>query len=105
MNQGWAELCGATGAFGKNTRPLKDIAKIFAYLAGVILLGALLAPPLYWGAMWLAGHGIFPALAEFKFQKFFNRAALVAAVLLLWPAIRWLRVRGWHDLGIQPDPL
>jgi membrane protease YdiL (CAAX protease family) len=84
---------------------LKDIAKIFAYLAGVILLGALLAPPLYWGAMWLAGHGIFPALAEFKFQKYFNRAALVAALLLLWPAIRWLRVGGWRDLGIDPDPL
>ena len=28
-------LCGARWAFGKNTRPLKDIAKIFAYLAAV----------------------------------------------------------------------
>ncbi len=97
-------MCGAPGGFRKNTRPLKDIAKIFAYLAGVILLGALLAPPLFWGANWLAGHGIFPVLAEFKFQKFFNRAALIAALLLLWPAIRWLRIGGWRDLGIEPDP-
>ena len=97
-------MCGAPEAFRKNTRPLKDIAKIFAYLAGVILLGALLAPPLYWGANWLAGHGIFPVLAEFQFQKFFNRAALIAALLLLWPAIRWLHVGGWRDLGIEPDP-
>ncbi len=83
---------------------MKDIAKIFAYLAAVIFLGALLAPPLYWGANWLAGHGIFPVLAEFKFQKYFNRAALISALVLLWPAIRWLHVGGRRDLGIEPDP-
>jgi len=83
---------------------LKDIAKIFGYLAAVILLGALLAPPLYWGANWLAGHGIFPVLAEFPFQKYFNRAALLSAVALFWPTIRWLRVGGWRELGIEPDP-
>lgn len=83
---------------------MKDLAKIFGYLAAVIVLGALLAPPLYWAAQWLAGHGVFPVLAEFKFQKFFNRAALVSALLLLWPVIRALRLGGWRDLGIAPDP-
>lgn len=92
------------GAFRKNTRPLKDIAKIFVYLVAVILLGAILAPPLYWGAHWLAGHGIFPVLAEFAFQKYFNRAALISAILLLWPTIRWLRIGGWRELGLDPDP-
>ena len=83
---------------------MKDLAKIFGYLAAVIVLGALLAPPLYWAAQWLAGHGVFPALADFKFQKFFNRAALIAALLLLWPTVRALRIGGWRDLGIEPDP-
>ena len=83
---------------------MKDLAKIFGYLAAVIVLGALLAPPLYWAAQWLAGHGIFPVLAEFKFQKFFNRAALLAALLLLWPTIRALRIGSWRDLGLAPDP-
>ena len=96
--------CGATGAFGKDARALKDLAKIFGYLAAVIVLGALLAPPLYWAAQGLAGHGVFPALADFKFQKFFNRAALISALLLLWPTIRALRIGGWSDLGIKPDP-
>ena len=82
---------------------MKDIAKIFAYLVSVIVLGALLAPPLYWGAQWLAGHGVLPVLAEFKFQKFFNRAAMIAAIALLWPTVRWLRVGGWRDLGLEPD--
>jgi membrane protease YdiL (CAAX protease family) len=70
----------------------------------VLLLGALIAPPLYWGATWLAGHGIFPALAEFPFQKFFNRAMLLSALALLWPTTRWLQVGGWRDLGLEPDP-
>ncbi len=83
---------------------MKDLAKIFAYLAAVIVLGALLAPPLYWGAHWLAGHGIFSVLAEFNFQKFFNRAALIAALVLLWPTIRWLRIGDWRELGLEPDP-
>ncbi len=33
-------LCGAVGALGKNARPLKDIAKIFAYLPRLILFRA-----------------------------------------------------------------
>lgn len=82
---------------------MKDIAKIFAYLVAVIVLGALLAPPLYWGAQWLIGHGILTSLAPFKFQKYFNRAAMIAAVLLLWPTIRSLRIKGWRDLGLEPD--
>jgi uncharacterized protein len=96
-------LCGAGGAFRKNTQPLKDLAKFLIYLAAVIALGALLAPPLYWMAQALARHGIFGSLAAFKFQKFFDRAALVAAFALLWPAIRWLRIKGWRDLGLEPD--
>jgi membrane protease YdiL (CAAX protease family) len=83
---------------------LKDIAKIFVYLAAVIVLGAVLAPPLYWGGQWLASHGILRVLADFKFQKYFDRAALVAALLLLWPLIRSLHVNGWRDLGLEPDP-
>lgn len=83
---------------------MKDLAKIFAYLAAVIVLGAVLAPPLYWGAHWLAGHGIFPKLAGYEFQKYFNRAALLSAVLLLWPLARGLRLGGGRDLGLEPDP-
>jgi membrane protease YdiL (CAAX protease family) len=95
--------CGAVASFGKDARALKDLAKIFGYLAAVLILGALLAPPLYWAGQWLAAHGV-PALAGFKFQKYFNRAALLSALLLLWPVIRSLRVTGWRDLGLEPDP-
>jgi membrane protease YdiL (CAAX protease family) len=83
---------------------LKDLAKIVGYLAAVIVLAALLAPPLYWAGKALATHGIAPILGQFGFQKYFNRAALIAAVALLWPLVRALRIRGWRDLGIEGDP-
>jgi membrane protease YdiL (CAAX protease family) len=45
-----------------------------------------------------------PFLAETDFAQFFDRAVLVAAVALLWPTIRALRIRSRTELGIEPDP-
>jgi membrane protease YdiL (CAAX protease family) len=84
---------------------LKEIGKILTYLAAVLILGALLAPPLYWLGQWAASFPALKMLGDFGFQKYFNRAELVAAVLLLWPLIRWLRVSGWRDLGVRHDPM
>jgi len=82
---------------------LKDIGKILAYFLGVIVLGAALAPLLYWAGQALASHGVMKFLAETEFQKFFNRGMLVAALVLLWPTIKWLRVGSVRDLGLDPD--
>ena len=82
---------------------MKDLVRILLYFGAVILFGALLAPPLYWAGQALAGAGILRFLGETEFQKYFNRAMLVAAILLLWPTVRWLRVRGWRELGLDPD--
>ncbi len=84
---------------------MKEITKILIYFVAVIVLGAILAPPLYWAGQWLASLGVLAFLSETEFQKFFNRAALVAAVLLLWPTIRALRIRHVRELGLEADPL
>lgn len=77
--------------------------KILVYLLATILLGALLAPPLYWAGHALAEQGVMRFLGETEFQKFFNRAILVAAIALLWPTVRWLNIRSVHELGLQRD--
>ena len=82
---------------------MKEVAKIIAYFAGVVLLGALLAPQLFWAGNALAARGILAFLGDVPFQRYFNRAILVAALLLLWPVVRSLRISGWRDLGIAPD--
>lgn len=82
---------------------MKDLGKIIFYLLATVLLGALLAPPLYWGAHWLASHGIQEWLAELPLRKFFNRGVLISAALLLWPVILWIRLPRVADLGLQPN--
>jgi membrane protease YdiL (CAAX protease family) len=83
---------------------LKDAARLLLYLAGVVLLGALGAPPLFWAGQFLITHGILPSLARFDFESYFHRALLFAALLLLWPLLRSLGVRGRGDLGLAKNP-
>lgn len=73
--------------------------KIVLYFIAVLLTGSLLAPPLYW-----VGTALIPMLREEEFQKFFNRAALVAAIALLWPLAKSFRIKNVRELGIEPNP-
>jgi membrane protease YdiL (CAAX protease family) len=82
---------------------LKDFAKILLYLLGAVLFGALLAPPLWWAGHLVADIGPLGFLAETPFQRYFNRAVLVAALGLLWPLVRSIKLPGWSAMGIAPD--
>jgi membrane protease YdiL (CAAX protease family) len=83
---------------------LKDVAKLALYFIAVVIVGALLAPLLFWSAQSLAVHGVFLFLARYDFETFFHRAVLIAAALLLWPFLRISHVRGMADLGLAPNP-
>ncbi|HEV8422073.1 MAG TPA: CPBP family glutamic-type intramembrane protease [Chthoniobacterales bacterium] len=76
---------------------MKDAARLLLYLGGVVTLGAFAAPLLFF-----AGRDI-PFLAGFDFESYFHRALLAAALILLWPLWRSLRLRGWHDLGLEKN--
>jgi membrane protease YdiL (CAAX protease family) len=82
---------------------LKDAARLLAYFAAILLIGALLAPVLFWAAQLLAGHHILSFLAAYDFEKFFHRALLLAALLLLWPILCALRIKNWRDLRLAPN--
>ena len=83
---------------------MKSLSKIIFYLLATVLLGALLAAPLYWGGQWLAAQGILGWLAETPFRKFFHRGLLIAALVLLWPTARWLQISSVRALGLSPNP-
>ena len=83
---------------------MKDAVRLLVYLLATALLGALLAPPLFWGAQSLASHAIFNFLARFDFETFFHRALLIAAIILLWPFARSLSVRSLADLQLEKNP-
>jgi membrane protease YdiL (CAAX protease family) len=82
---------------------LKDVIKLAAYFIATVVIGAVLAPILFWSAQSLAAHGVFSFLAKYDFETFFHRALLVAAVLLLWPLLRVSRVRCLADLDLAPN--
>ena len=83
---------------------MKDAARLAAYFIAIIVVGALLAPILFWSAQTLATHGVLPFLAKYDFDTFFHRAILIAALLLLWPLLRISNVQGSADLGLWPNP-
>jgi membrane protease YdiL (CAAX protease family) len=98
--------------------------KIVLYFIAVFVLGAMLAPPLFWGAEnlrpvaekrgWMkyetkkdGTRGEADGWAAFlapDFAKISNRAVLLAAVLLLWPLFRSLRIRSLAELGLEKNP-
>lgn len=78
-----------------------DVLKILAYVVAALLLGSLLAPWLYTLGKALAEvtqgkqtNGFLEWLAsacrKAEFPRFFNRALLLSALLLLFPLVRWL---------------
>ncbi len=71
----------------------------------MLLCGALLAPLLFWPGRELITRGWFPGLAHFEFESYFHRALLLAALLLLAPLLRSLRVRTRTDLALEKNPL
>ena len=82
---------------------MKNPARLLLYLAGTVVFGALLAPPLYW-----MGHSglalrVLPALGSYDFESYFHRALLIAAIALLWPLLRVLKVRAAKDLGLEKN--
>ena len=77
---------------------------ITAYLLGVLLMGALLAPALFWAGQAAGGWHSLGWLRHTDFQRYFDRAMLLAALGLLWPAVRALRVTGIRELGLERDP-
>jgi membrane protease YdiL (CAAX protease family) len=83
---------------------LKDAVRLAVYFAAVIVVGALIAPVLFWAAQGLARYQTFAFLARFDFELFFHRALLVSALLFLWPLLRLVGVRRLGDLGLRPNP-
>jgi membrane protease YdiL (CAAX protease family) len=87
---------------------LKALGQILFYLVATVLIGALLAPALYWSAHLAANHLHSATIDDFlgrtDFTRFFHRAMTVSALALLWPLLRMLRIENFaFDLGLVHD--
>lgn len=80
---------------------MRPLRALFIYLLLVFVLGALLAPWLYWAVQSVSEQ--FPGLermARNPFHRYVNRALLALALLGLWPFLRILGVRSWSSVGL-----
>lgn len=103
------------------------IFKLLVFLLGTVVLASVLAPPLYWGGKhavaegWLEGgwlEGLHGSLERARFSRYFNRAVLVSALILIGPTLRWMRKGSPggapggtsprrplpESLGLEPNP-
>ena len=78
---------------------MRPLTFVILYFISVILLGALLAPPLYWGFMAVVDSGMLERFADTPFRRMANRAFLLVAIAGLPLLIRALAVRGRNDWG------
>lgn len=96
-----------------------EVLKVTVYLLGTMLLGAILAPPLFLSCKWIVTQGwleggpldaLNAALERSKFSRYFNRAMMLAAILMIYPILRWIRAdsgdsdRLRNNLSLKPNP-
>lgn len=81
------------------------LPKLLLYLLAVMIGGALLAVPLFHlgkaGHAWLSSSSLrdtglatwlLKEIERAHFTRYFNRAVLVCAIVLIWPFLRWVRL-------------
>jgi uncharacterized protein len=76
---------------------MRPIRSLLIFLIVVFLGGALVAPWLFWLVQSVA-----PAshLAHNPFHRFVNRSLLALAIIGIWPLMRSLGAKSWHDVGM-----
>lgn len=82
----------------------QSLLRLLVYPVAVVLLACVMSPPLYWAGNFLAEAGILPIVEGFPFHRYFSRSVQISALLLLWPAFRWVGIERISVLGIDPNP-
>jgi membrane protease YdiL (CAAX protease family) len=99
----------AAGARPASSR-VRAARAILLYVAGIVVLGSLFAPVLFWICQWTAQwlqQASLPGgdwLARQPFRRIYNRSILIVALAGLWPLLRALQLRSWREIGWARRP-
>jgi CAAX protease family protein len=83
---------------------LSAALKILVYLIGTVVVGAALAPWLFWAGQYVSHFQQLGFLASTDFQRYFDRSILISAFLLLLPILQWIGLRRLKGLGLRKNP-
>ena len=78
--------------------------KILLYLIGTVVVGASLAPWLFWAGQYASHFQQLGFLASTDFQRYFDRSILISAFLLLLPILQWIGWRRLKGFGLRRNP-
>ena len=79
---------------------MRTARAIVVYALAVVVLGALLAPWLFWLVQWLAATFSWAEwMARHPFKRIFNRSLMIVALVGLWPLLRYVGIRSWSTFG------
>ncbi|MDD5261227.1 MAG: CPBP family intramembrane metalloprotease [Methylacidiphilales bacterium] len=89
-----SSLSVALGGAGTQNPPMRRvIVSLLFYFCAIVLLSILLTPPIWWLVDHFS-HGHVPV------KRVFNRTLMVAAMALLWPLARYLKLADWRRCGL-----
>ncbi|MBV8414355.1 MAG: CPBP family intramembrane metalloprotease [Verrucomicrobia bacterium] len=77
--------------------------KILVYLIGTVVMGATLAPWLFWAGQYISHFQQLSFLAGTDFRRYFDRSILISAFFLLIPVLRWIGLRRLKSLGLRKN--
>jgi membrane protease YdiL (CAAX protease family) len=83
---------------------LSAALKILLYLIGTVVVGASLAPWLFWAGQYASHFQQLGFLASTDFQRYFDRSILISAFLLLLPILQWIGWRRLKGFGLRRNP-
>jgi uncharacterized protein len=75
--------------------------KIPVFLVAVLAAGGAVAPWVFSLGQALAAADVTDWLAKFPFHRVLSRCVQVSALVLLWPALRWIGLRRVSELGLE----
>jgi membrane protease YdiL (CAAX protease family) len=78
--------------------------KILVYLIGTVVIGAALAPWLFWAGQYASHFQQLGFLGNTDFQRYFDRSILISAFLLLLPILQWIGMGRLKSLGLRKNP-
>ena len=77
---------------------------IVVYAVVAVIVGAALAPWLWYVGQYLIQSGWVPQLAGYGFGKYLNRSILLMFLCGLWPLINHLKLASFNELGLHKNP-
>jgi uncharacterized protein len=83
---------------------LSAALKILLYLVGTVVMGAALAPWLFWIGQYASHVQQLGFLATTDFERYFSRSVLISAFILLLPILQWIGLERFKSLGLHKNP-